>query len=409
MVLTLVVAPPVGYDFRIALVTEYARLVARDAALGVELRATEAMVEEVMGKTAELSVQLESVQAALRAYGIAYDAHGVVSRPPKSSTPPRIENNALPRPERRAGSPPPPLSARRPPTVVHCGVKMSEKVVGRWTEARIALIRRDYGTDRSTIRIYEECCALPGDKITSFAAWQAFVSSNMKLRRPPRPVPEVRGEAPSEAVDAPNLPLSETIEATSTLLSDISNPPVSPPSEVVDAGATPPSEVTSLAVEPQAPPIFLDPPQDQLVAEPTIRPRVSFSFIAPAPRAPPRAVPVPVPPPDLGVRGRLATALTLPPPLEEALEEPIPADAATIRATAELWGVIYRGEVDLWQVNQAAHHRGARPFSLLKEAVVEKKRRKCLRCPAQILSEGSHDRLCATCKTVTPVPQYSLR
>ncbi len=475
MVLILITVPPSEHDFRAALVAEYARLVVRDEALGVALRTAHAMVKDVMRETVELDAQIVSVQNALRAYGIAYDARGVKHGPQLTTPPVRTETNVSPRLERPAKSP----SAGRSTAVVHCGVKMAENMVGRWTEARISLIRRDYQTERSTMEIYAECCALPGDKIGSFMAWQNFACANLKLRRPLRGRAFIRaeGEDHDKVLDvaATRTPLrmirqcgvymSESLarrwtEARITLIRrdystsrptrDIYEACCALPGDKISSFAVwqnfacmhlklrrplvfvPPirgevpetsGEVVSDEASPKLPdplPVELapmlvtasvtpDPPPDEAPVREIISPKVAFSFTAPAPprvRSPP---PAHVPPPDLGDRGRLAKALALPPPLEEALELPIPADAATIRATAELWGVVYRGEVDLWQVNQTARHRGARPFSLVKDEVPKKKRLKCLRCPTIIFSEGAHDRLCSTCKTLTSVSQYHMR
>lgn len=372
-------------EFQAALIAEYARLLTRDEALGATIRAAEAQVADAMSEAGELSMQLESVRAALTAYGIAPDAQGCASPPLRLAAPalppsplplaplapsstdyerarlfPREHaENVLAKQLSENRSVTPPDRRRLMSAVTHCGIRMSQSLVGRWTEARLTLIRRDYATERPTREIYEECRALPGDELGTFAAWQTFVCISMGLRRSQRAV--VRGEV----------------------------------IEVLDE---------ALATTPSAP---CAPTLAEISPVETVRPRIHLS----SPAAPPssaikRAVEV-TPPPNLGDKTLLATALTLPPKKEESVE-PIAADAATIRATAELWGVTYRGEVDLWQVNQAARHRGARPFALLKDEVAEKKRR-CLRCQTQFVSEGAHDRLCATCKTLTPVPQYTLR
>jgi hypothetical protein len=104
--------------------------------------------------------------------------------------------------------------------------------------------------------------------------------------------------------------------------------------------------------------------------------------------------PVPAPRPNLGPP-RLAKALELPPPLP-ASHELIKADAATIRATADLWGVVFRGRVDLWAVNKAAEKRGARPFELV-DTIDKPKRRQCLSCTAWFDSNGPHQRMCDHC------------
>ena len=92
----------------------------------------------------------------------------------------------------------------------------------------------------------------------------------------------------------------------------------------------------------------------------------------------------------------LARATTLP-DRRAADDSPIEADAGTIRAVAQRWGITFRGPVDLWAVNQAARHNGERPFKLIADAVAAPRKSRCLKCNGWFEPEHKGDRMCHRC------------
>lgn len=120
------------------------------------------------------------------------------------------------------------------------------------------------------------------------------------------------------------------------------------------------------------------PPPARGVVGKGIRTTDTLGEISTKPRQKPAQPPTASPRPNLGP-SRWAAAMAL--PADDVLtEEPILADAATIRATVAAWGIVFRGKVDLWMVNQAARKRGQRPFELDERAPAATKKRNCLNC-----------------------------
>jgi len=197
------------------------------------------------------------------------------------------------------------------------------------------------------------------------------------------------GISKSARVRVPALRSGETVPPPNPVAPDITEETT----EVLAVEPTPESfvfEVTAPEIE--AEPEFIADAARRL-GYPVEQPK-GPTFADLAVRKEPYKPPPPVQRPNLGPP-RLAKALTLPEATNLPMD-PIDADAATIRATADLWGITFRGSVDLWAVNKAAEKRGARPFRLV-ETAQKSRQRHCMSCGKPFASEGPHNRLCSVC------------